>query len=90
LASSYTKNREALLGRLARVEGQVRGVARMVDDDAPCLEVLTQINAIKAALGRVGLMLLEAHIQGCLAKARPGQKDRLEEVVQAIARFAKT
>jgi DNA-binding FrmR family transcriptional regulator len=87
---SYTKDRDALLTRLNRIEGQVRGVRRMVDEEAYCIDVLTQINAIKAAIDQVGLLLLEDHIKGCVTAAvRKGDQSKVTELVQAVERFAK-
>ncbi len=87
---SYTKDRDALLTRLSRIEGQVRGVSRMVDEEAYCIDVLTQINAIKAAIDQVGLLLLEDHIKGCVTSAvRQGDQSKVEELVKAVERFAK-
>jgi len=87
---SYTKDRDALLTRLNRIEGQVRGVKRMVDDEAYCIDVLTQINAIKAAIDQVGFLLLEDHIKGCVTAAvRQGDQSKVSELVKAVERFAK-
>ncbi len=87
---SYTKDRDALLTRLHRIEGQVRGISRMVDEEAYCMDVLTQINAIKAAIDQVGLLLLEDHIKGWVTGAvRQGDQSKVEELVKAVARFAK-
>lgn len=87
---SYTKDREALLTRLSRIEGQVRGVSRMVKDDAYCIDVLTQINAIKAAIDQVGFLLLEDHIKGCVTTAvRKGDRSKVNELVDAVERFAR-
>jgi DNA-binding FrmR family transcriptional regulator len=87
---SYTKDRDALLTRLNRIEGQVRGVKRMVDEEAYCIDVLTQINAIKAAIDQVGFLLLEDHIKGCVTTAvRQGDKSKVTELVKAVERFAK-
>lgn len=87
---SYTKDREALLTRLSRIEGQVRGVSRMVKDDAYCIDVLTQINAIKAAIDQVGFLLLEDHIKGCVTSAvRKGDRSKVNELVDAVERFAR-
>ena len=87
---SYTKDRDALLTRLSRIEGQVRGVKRMVDEEAYCIDVLTQINAIKAAIDQVGFLLLEDHIKGCVTTAvRKGDKSKVDELVEAVERFAK-
>ena len=62
----YTATKDQLLARLARVEGQVRGVARMVDEDRYCIDVLTQVSAIQAALDKVALGLLDDHTRHCL------------------------
>ncbi len=87
---SYTKDRDALLTRLSRIEGQVRGVKRMVDEEAYCIDVLTQINAIKAAIDQVGFLLLEDHINGCVSAAvREGDHSKVTELVKAVERFAK-
>jgi DNA-binding FrmR family transcriptional regulator len=87
---SYTKDRDALLTRLNRIEGQVRGVKRMVDAEAYCIDVLTQINAIKAAIDQVGFLLLEDHIKGCVTAAvRQGDQSKVTELVKAVERFAK-
>jgi CsoR family transcriptional regulator, copper-sensing transcriptional repressor len=86
----YEKDKEALLARLRRIEGQVRGVARMVDEDQYCIDVLTQINAIKVAIDRVGLLLLEDHIKHCVADAsRNDHDDKVDELVKAVGRFAR-
>jgi CsoR family transcriptional regulator, copper-sensing transcriptional repressor len=63
----YSTSRDQLLKRLARVEGQVRGVSRMIEDDRYCMDVLTQITAVQAALDRVALGLLDGHARNCLA-----------------------
>jgi DNA-binding FrmR family transcriptional regulator len=87
---SYTKDRDALQTRLSRIEGQVRGVSRMVDEEAYCIDVLTQINAIKAAIDQVGLLLLEDHIKGCVVTAvRKGDQTKVDELVKAVERFSK-
>jgi DNA-binding FrmR family transcriptional regulator len=87
---SYTKDRGALLTRLNRIQGQVRGVSRMVETDAYCIDVLTQINAVKAAIDQVGFLLLEDHIKGCVTSAvRQGDKSKVDELVKAVERFAK-
>jgi DNA-binding FrmR family transcriptional regulator len=87
---SYAKDKKALLDRLSRIEGQTRGVTRMVTEDAYCIDVLTQINAIKAAIDQVGLLLLEDHIKGCVTTAvRQGDQSKVDELVKAVERFAK-
>ena len=79
-----------LLDRLNRIEGQVRGISKMVADGRYCIDVLTQINAIKAAIDQVGFLLLEDHIKGCVATAvRQGDQSKVNELVKAVERFAK-
>jgi DNA-binding FrmR family transcriptional regulator len=65
----YTASKQQLLNRLARVEGQVRGVARMVDEDRYCIDVLTQIAAIQAALEKIALGLIDSHARVCMRRA---------------------
>ncbi len=87
---AYVKDRKALLSRLHRIEGQVRGVSGMVNDDAYCIDVLTQIGAIKAAIDEVGLLLLEDHVKGCVVDSvKKGETAKVDELVGAVRRFAK-
>jgi DNA-binding FrmR family transcriptional regulator len=84
----YSASKEQLLKRLARIEGQVRGVARMVEEDRYCIEVLTQISAARAALDKVALGLLDDHAKHCLIGAEPHQRDeRTSELMGAIGRL---
>ena len=86
----YTATKDQLLTRLARVEGQVRGVARMVDEDRYCIDVLTQISAIQAALDKVALGLLDDHARHCLLGEGSGPKDagdQADELMSAVGRL---
>lgn len=86
----YSADKEQLAKRLARIEGQVRGVARMVDDDRYCIDVLTQIGAIQAALDKVALGLLSGHARHCLSDGGGGPTDpdeRVEELMGAVGRL---
>lgn len=88
----YTKNKDAVRRRLNRIEGQVRGVARMVDEDNYCIDILTQITAAQAALDKVALELLREHAAHCLTnpEVAPTQgEDKIEELVTAIGRMLK-
>jgi DNA-binding FrmR family transcriptional regulator len=82
----YTEGKDQLLKRLARVEGQVRGVERMVEEDRYCIDVLTQIQAIQAALDRVALGLLDDHARNCVAGA-PDEREKLDEMMDAVGRL---
>ena len=84
----YTASKVQLRKRLARIEGQVRGVARMVEDDRYCIDVLTQISAIQAALDKVALGLLDDHAKHCVVGGDAGsQEERTEELMGAVGRL---
>jgi DNA-binding FrmR family transcriptional regulator len=84
----YSADKDALLKRLKRVEGQVRGVQGMVEDDRYCIDVLTQISAVQAALDKVALGLLDGHARHCVMGAdEAGQADKTEELMAAVARL---
>jgi CsoR family transcriptional regulator, copper-sensing transcriptional repressor len=84
----YTATKDDLQKRLRRIEGQVRGVERMVDEDRYCVDVLTQIGAIQAALDKVALGLLDDHARHCVIGADPGlQAERTEELMMAVGRL---
>lgn len=81
----------ALLKRLNRIEGQVRGVAKMVEEDRYCVDVLTQISAIQSALDALGLQLLESHTKGCVRSAiQSGDGDAaIDELLTVVKRFGR-
>lgn len=84
----YSGEKEAVLKRIRRVEGQVRGIERMVDEERYCVDVVTQITAVQAALDKVALKLLEDHAQHCVIGAAPGkQRERTEELMGAVTRL---
>jgi len=84
----YTATKEQLLKRLKRVEGQVRGVQGMVEDDRYCIDVLTQISAIQAALDKVALGLMDDHARHCVIGGPDELKgDRTEELMAAVGRL---
>ncbi|HEX2031872.1 MAG TPA: metal-sensitive transcriptional regulator [Actinomycetota bacterium] len=87
----YAMKKGDLLNRLRRIEGQVRGVARMVEEDEYCIDVLTQINAVQAALKGVAMGLLDDHVRHCVRQSiRRGEGDeKVEELVAAVARLAR-
>lgn len=87
----YINNKKRIQDRLNRLEGQVRGVRRMVDEERYCIDILTQVNAIKAALDRVAVALLDDHVRHCVANAvREGEgegEEKVRELSAAIGRF---
>ena len=85
----YYGNKEDMLARLRRVEGQVRGLQRMVDQDAYCIDVLTQITAASNALKKVAVGLLDDHIRHCVAHGTEEGKDMVGEATAAIERLVK-
>lgn len=82
-------NKDALLGRLRRIEGQIRGLQRMVDDDAYCIDILTQVSSVQAALRAVGMGLLDGHVRHCVRESiEQGDGDsKVEELMAAVARL---
>lgn len=86
----YEENKPGLLKRLNRIEGQVRGVSKMVEDDKYCIDILTQVSAAKAALDKVALELLRDHARHCLSNDHidsQGKGDKADELVNAIGRM---
>jgi CsoR family transcriptional regulator, copper-sensing transcriptional repressor len=87
--AGYIAHKDDIQKRLLRIEGQARGLQRMVDDERYCIDILTQVKSVKAALDRVALLLLDDHVEHCIADAvRSGDGvDKLRELSQAIGRF---
>jgi CsoR family transcriptional regulator, copper-sensing transcriptional repressor len=87
----YTATKDQVLTRIRRIEGQVRGIEKMVEDDRYCIDVLTQISAIQAALDKVGLGLLDAHARHCMQEgATNGRADEMTtEMMAAVGRLMK-
>ncbi|WP_028059927.1 metal-sensitive transcriptional regulator [Candidatus Solirubrobacter pratensis] len=87
-ARGYTATKDQLQKRLKRIEGQVRGVHGMVEDDRYCIDVITQISAIQAALDKVALGLLDDHARHCVMGADEAeQADKTDELMAAVARL---
>ena len=90
----YAETKKAHLRRMARIEGQVRGIARMIDEDKYCIDVLTQVSAVTRALQAVSLALLEEHMAHCVADAVAADADegaaKLKEASDAIARLVRS
>jgi DNA-binding FrmR family transcriptional regulator len=86
----YAENKKDLLDRLRRIEGQVRGLQRMVDEDQYCIDILTQVNSATAALRAVGFGLLDDHVRHCVRESiEHGTGDeKVEELMAAVGRFA--
>jgi DNA-binding FrmR family transcriptional regulator len=86
----YEQDKDRLLKRLSRIEGQVRGVSRMVEDERYCIDVLTQISAIEAALEKVALGLIDDHTRHCVVEAEGGERvEKVDELMAALGRFVK-
>ena len=85
--AAYLENKDAILRRLRRIEGQIRGLQRMVDDERYCIDIVTQISAATTALDHVALMLLEDHVRHCV---RSGGPESVPELLAAVERFVRT
>ncbi|MBW0090193.1 metal-sensitive transcriptional regulator [Pseudonocardia sp. KRD-184] len=92
--NGYAQDKDAYLKRMKRIEGQVRGIARMIEDDKYCIDVLTQVSAATKALEAVALGLLDEHLRHCVteAVAQGGQAadDKVAEASAAIARLVRS
>ena len=93
-AYGYHADKEALTKRLHRIEGQVRGIERMVDDDRYCIDILTQISAVSTALDSLAFQILDSHVNHCVADAltsgdRTDAQAKTQELLEAVQRFAK-
>jgi CsoR family transcriptional regulator, copper-sensing transcriptional repressor len=87
-ARGYTATKDGLLNRLSRIEGQVRGVRGMVEGDRYCIDVLTQISAVQAALDKVALGLLDEHARHCVMGAADGERtEKTDELMAAVGRL---
>ena len=86
-----TEVRKKVIARLRRIEGQVRGVQRMIEEEADCGEILNQIAAIKSAVHHAGIIMFENHAQECIARSlEQGDHDQnFEEIVKVMGRFIK-
>ena len=91
----YAPSKEALIKRLHRIEGQVRGVERMVDEDRYCIDILTQIAAVQSALDSLAFRILDDHVKHCVARALASgdvaeATVKANELLEAVHRFART
>jgi len=93
-AHGYASDKEALVRRLHRIEGQVRGIERMVEDDRYCIDVLTQIAAVNTALESLAFRILDGHVNHCVADALASgdlvaAETKSKELLEAVHRFAR-
>ena len=91
----YHAEKDALIKRLHRIEGQVRGIEKMVTEDRYCIDILTQIGAVSTALDSLGFRILDDHVKHCVAGAlasgdQAEAQAKAEELLEAVHRFAKT
>jgi DNA-binding FrmR family transcriptional regulator len=92
--NGYANDKDAYLKRMRRIEGQVRGIAKMIEDDKYCIDVLTQVSAATKALEAVALGLLDEHLRHCVTQAAaeggPVADEKVAEASAAIARLVKS
>ena len=84
-------NKEVLLNSLKTVEGQVRGIARMIEDDRYCVDILVQLAAVRASINKIGMSVLESHTRGCVSRAIQEGKgeESIEELIGVLSKFVK-
>jgi DNA-binding FrmR family transcriptional regulator len=95
MTHGYSENKDALIKRLHRIEGQVRGIEKMVEDDRYCVDVLTQIGAVSTALESLAFRILDDHVNHCVTGAiasgdEADAAEKAKELLQAVHRFART
>jgi CsoR family transcriptional regulator, copper-sensing transcriptional repressor len=83
----YMASKDELLTRLARVEGQVGGVKRMVEEERYCIDVLTQIEAAQAALNQIALGLVDDHVRNCMRGGKGASEEQVQELMGAVGRL---
>jgi DNA-binding FrmR family transcriptional regulator len=85
------RDKDALIKNLRKIEGQIRGVQKMIEDDRYCVDILVQLAAIRSATQRIGFKLLEGHTRGCVAKAvqSDGGEEHINELMEVIRIFTK-
>jgi CsoR family transcriptional regulator, copper-sensing transcriptional repressor len=83
--AGYYDHKDDLLGRLRKIEGQVRGLQRLVTEDQYCIDILTQISAVESGLRRVAVKLLDDHIRHCVAESIAGGGDASDKIAEATA-----
>jgi len=91
-ARGYTETKDQLHKRLRRIEGQVRGIQKMVDEDRYCIDILQQMSAVQAAMDKVALGLLDDHVKHCMAEGADDEKRRREmtdEMMGAVGRLVR-
>ncbi|HEX2910776.1 MAG TPA: metal-sensitive transcriptional regulator [Chloroflexia bacterium] len=90
----YHADKDKLQARLKRIEGQVRGLQRMIEDDKYCIDIITQISSVQAALQQVSVLLLEDHMRGCVTDAisegGEAANDKINEMMQVLGRYARS
>ncbi len=92
MAAPYQSEKQNLIKRLCRLEGQVRGVQKMIEEDKYCIDILTQVTSISAASKQVGMIVLENHVNGCIKDAISKKKGdaKINEMMEAVNRFIKS
>jgi DNA-binding FrmR family transcriptional regulator len=92
ISKSYAADKQKLLTRLRRIEGQARGLAKMVEEDRYCIDILQQIASLRAAADAVALILLRDHLDGCVREAVQGGagSEKIDEVVEAVRRYSRS
>ncbi len=84
-----TVKKEDILNRLKKIEGQVKGIYKMVDEEKCCNDILVQVSAVRSAMNKVGGMMMDNYIKSCLKDAAEGERDDLDDVINNIVKYVK-
>ena len=87
MTQGYSAGKDGLVRRLHRIEGQVRGIERMVVEERYCIDVLTQIEAAQAALGKIALGLVDDHVRNCMRGGKGASEEQVQELMGAVGRL---
>lgn len=88
---SKNNDKDAIIKRLKRIEGQVKGIQKMVEEERYCVDILTQISAIRSAINKVGSIILENHMKGCVSQSikQGNSEEMIDELMKTIDKFVK-
>lgn len=91
MSASYSEQKDDLIKRLKKIEGQIKGIQKMIEDEKYCVDVLVQIAAVRSAINKVGSIILKSHAMGCVVNSadESERKEKVDELVETFIKFMK-